>query len=105
MAELTISIKDEGSARQWLQMVEGINQDYHSAMKDAADCLERMQDFCDGTMVDEIVNYGSNLLKAADKTFTEIAKIADTVNNVLGKVKDFAEGVVGGFKAIGKMFG
>ena len=105
MAGLQVSIKDEASARQWLMMVEGINQDYHEAMKDAADCLQDMQNFAEGTLVDELVNFGSALMDAADKTFDTINTIADTVTAVLGKVKDFAESVVGGFKGIAKMFG
>lgn len=105
MANIQISIKDETSARQWLTMVEGINQDYHQAMKDAADCLTDMQNFADGTMVDEFVNFGSAMLTAADKTFDTINKIADTVTGILGKVKDLTEGVVGGIKGIAKIFG
>ena len=105
MANVQVAIKDEASARQWLAMVEGINQDYFQAMKDAADCLQDMQNFADGTLVDEFVNFGSAMLTAADKTFDTIKVIAETVNNVLGKVKDFAEGVVGGIKTIAKMFG
>lgn len=104
MATLQISIKDENSARQWLQMVEGINQDYHKAMTDAADCLQDMQNFADGTMVDELVNFGNSMLTAADKTFDSISKIAETVNTVLSKVKEFTEDIVGGIGKIAKMF-
>ena len=104
MATYQISIKDENSARQWLQMVEGINQDYHQAMKDAADCLQDMQNFADGTMVDELVNFGNAMLTAADKTFDTISKISETVNTVLSKVKEFTEDIVGGIGKIAKMF-
>ena len=102
---IQISIKDDASARQWLMMVEGINQDYHQAMKDAGDCLEHMQDFCDGTMVDEFVGFGNAMLTAADKTFDTIKLVADTVNTVLGKAKDFQDTVVSGIKGIAKIFG
>ena len=102
---IQISIKDENSARQWLQMVEGINQDYFQAMKDAADCLSDMQNFADGTMIDEFVNFASEMLKAVDKTYDTIKEIANTVTAIVGKVKDFAEGVVSGVKAITKIFG
>lgn len=105
MAGLQISIKDENSARQWLMMVEGINQDYHEAMKDAADCLNDMQNFADGTMVDEFVNFGNMMLTAADKTFDTINQIADTVTSVISTVKGFAEDIVGGIGKIAKMFG
>ena len=105
MASVQISIKDENSARQWLEMVEEINEDYHEAMKDAADCLQNMQEFGEGTLVDELVNFGDAMLTAADKTFDTINQIANTVTSILGSVKDFAEDVVNGIKGVAKMFG
>lgn len=104
MANLQVSIKDDNSARQWLAMVEGINQDYHEAMKDAADCLQDMQNFADGTMVDELVGFGNAMMTAADRTFDTISKIADTVTSVLSAVKNFTEDIVGGISKIAKMF-
>lgn len=105
MANIQISIKDETSAKEWLSMVMGINEDYHEAMKDAADCLKDMQNFADGTMVDELVNFGDGMLNAANKTFDTINQVADTVTNVIEKAKAFTEDVVGGIKTIAKMFG
>ena len=106
MAEnLKVNIKDDASARQWLQMVEGINQDYHEAMKDAADCISDMQNFADGTMVDELVNFASSLMTAANKTFDAISVISTTVDKILNQVKNFTEDIVGGIKGIAKMFG
>lgn len=100
MADVQIAIKDEQTAKQWLAMVQDINTDYQKAMTDAAETLINMQEFADGTLVDDFVKYGNDLMNAAQTTFTAISTIADTVNNILGKVTNFVEGAVGG---IGKL--
>ena len=53
-ANTNISIKDEATAKQWLAMVQAINEDYFVAMKDAGDTLSDMQNFADGTLVDDL---------------------------------------------------
>lgn len=106
MADVKVSIKDEQSARQWLAMVQEINQDYHQAMADAAETLIDMQEFADGTLVDDFVKFGTDLLNAAEQTYKAIDSIADTVNKVLSIAKNFVEGAVGGIgKLVGKVLG
>ncbi len=105
-SNVQISIKDEQTARQWLQMVQAINEDYFTAMKDAGDTLSDMQNFADGTLVDDFVQFGTDILNAAQTTFNTIDAIADTVNSVLDKVKNFTSDIVGGISsAVGKIFG
>ena len=105
-SNVQISIKDEQTARQWLQMVQAINEDYFTAMKDAGDTLSDMQNFADGTLVDDFVQFVTDILNAAQTTFNTIDAIADTVNSVLDKVKNFTSDVVGGISsAVGKIFG
>lgn len=96
MAEITISIKDEQTAKQWLTMVEDLNSDYQQAMHDAGQTLVDVQEFSEGTMVDELVKYGTDLMNAAETTFTAIAEISGTVNTVLSKVNDFVQNTLGG---------
>ena len=106
MANAQISIKDEQSARQWLEAVRAINQDFHTAMKDAGDALVDMQQCMDGTLVDDYVKLGNQLLTAAKNTFDAIDKIADTVNKVLSTIKNFTEKIVGGIGGVAsKLFG
>ena len=95
-----ISIKDEQSAKQWLNMVEDINTDYKKAMTDAAETMTNMKDFADGTLVDEFVKYGDKLMNAAQTTFEAISEISDTVNKVINTVNNFVSEAVGG---IGKL--
>ena len=101
---MIISIKDTASAIVWRKNVEKINEDYRVAMKDAGDCLVDMQNFAEGTLVDNLVNYGTAIINAAEKTFEAINAIAKTVNDILDKVGQFSEGVVSGIKNLGKMF-
>lgn len=104
--QVQISIKDRESATAWLQTVEQINEDYRIAMKDAGDCLVNMQDFADGTLVDEFVKFGTDILNAAETTFNVINTIATTVNKILDTVTNFTENIVGNIgNAIGKIFG
>lgn len=106
MANAQISIKDEQTARQWLENVRLINQDFHTAMKDAGDALVDMQQCMDGTLVDDYVKLGNQLLTAAKNTFDAIDKIADTVNKVLSTIKNFTENIVGGIGSVAsKLFG
>ena len=100
MAGVQINIKDDSSAKQWLQMVQEINTDYHNAMADAGQCLIDMKDFADGTLVDDFVKFGTNMLNAAEKTYQAIESIADTVNNILKFAKNFMNDAVG---TIGKL--
>lgn len=97
---LQIAIKDEQTAKQWLAMVQDINTDYRKAMTDASETMINMQDFAEGTMVDEFVKYGTDLLNAAETTFEAIDTIADTVNKILGAVGQFVSSAVSG---IGKL--
>lgn len=96
MADVKVGIKDEQSAKQWLTMVQEINTDYHNAMAEASQCLIDMKDFADGTLVDDFVKYGTNLLNAAEKTFEAMDTIADTVNQILNFAKNFVGEAVGG---------
>ena len=101
-----IAIKDRQTAGQWLNMVLAINEDYHTAMKEAGETLTDMQNFADGTLVDDFVNFGTDLLNAAEATFKGIDAIADTVNSVLNAVENFTSNVVEGIgSAITKIFG
>lgn len=101
-----IAIKDEQTAKQWLDMVRDINTDYYKAMTDAAETMVNMKDFADGTMVDEFYKYGTDLLNAAEVTYKAVDNIADTVNTILSKVSNFVEGAVGGIgKLVSKVLG
>ena len=103
---IEIAVKDEQAARAWLAEVQDINTDYHKAMADAAQTVIDMQDFADGTLVDEFVKYGNDLLTAAKTTFDAIDAIADTVNQFLSMVTNFVETVTSGIgKLAGKVLG
>ena len=103
---LQIAIKETSSALSWLKMVQEINESYRVAMKEAGETLSEMQNFADGTLVDELVNAGTRIMDAAQATFNAIDTIADTVNSIISKVTDFTENVVGSIgKTLGKIFG
>ena len=103
---MQISVREPEVAKEWLRLVQGINEDYFQAMKDAGDTLVDMQNFCEGTVVDDLVNYGTAILDAAQATFNAIDKIAETVTSILNSVSKFTEDVVGGItSALGKVFG
>lgn len=101
-----VAIKDETTAKQWLAMVRDINTDYNKAMTDAAETLINMEEFAEGTLVDDFVKFGNDLMNAAQTTFNAIDSIADTVNDILSKVGGFVDDVVGGIsKLVGKILG
>jgi predicted transcriptional regulator len=102
---MQINIKDEAAAGKWLQEVKDINQDYFTAMKEAGHALQAVKDTADGTLVDELVNYGTTICNVAQSTFNVVEKIADTVTKVVNKVKEFSDNIVDGIRNIGKMFG
>ena len=106
MAEdVKVSVKDEASARAWLGEVVLLNEEYHERMKEAGATLEDMQNFADGTMVDDFVDLGSSILTAADATFDAINKIADTVNTVINKTSEFVSGALGVIGKVRGLFG
>lgn len=97
-----ISIKDPQTARQWLGVVQKIDEDYREAMRDAANSLESMGEFMEGTAVDEFAAAGTNLLNAAQTTFEAMDKIADTVNSILSAASEFTENVVSGISSVAR---
>lgn len=105
-ANVQIAVKDEQVAKQWLEMVRGINEDYYAAMQDAGNALTGMQESADGTLVDEFVNFGNGLLDAAKMTFDAIDMIADTVTSIIDTVNSFKDGVLSGIgSAVKKILG
>ena len=103
--DVQIAIKDPETARGWLGEVVLINEDYRDAMKEAGSTLDDMQNFADGTMVDEFVDLGSKILTAADATFDAINAIADTVNTFLEKTGSFVSEAVSKVKGVINLFG
>lgn len=101
-----ISVKDEASARRWLEMVQAINEDYRVAMEEASHTLDNIQNFADGTIVDEFVGFGSSLLTATTQVFEGIDSIADTVADILTAVNTFVEEAKGFISTtMDKLFG
>ena len=106
MADVKIGIKDENSAKQWLAMVQEIDSDYLRAVADASETLINLKDFADGTLVDDFVKFGTDLLNAAEATYKAISEIATTVNKVLSAAQKFTENAVSGIaKLATKLFG
>lgn len=102
---ICISIKDNASATSWLMNVVAINEQYHRAMKEAADTLTDMQNFADGTIVDDFVDLGSSMLTATESTFNAINSIADTVNKAIGIYDNFKEEISGFIGIAAKLLG
>ena len=92
-----VSVKDPAMANQWLMAVVEINEAYHEVMAEAANDLQSIGEFAEGNVVDDLVNFGTDLLNAAEQTFTAINTIAETVKNVLSTVEKFKEGVKDAF--------
>ncbi len=105
MAELKISIKDDASARQWLNKVLLTNDEYYEAMREAGATLQEAKDFGEGTMVDEFYNLGTNVLTTATEVFNTINEISTVVNDVLGKVGNLKETVAGAINVVKNIFG
>ena len=100
-----IKIKDRDSAMAWLGNIEALNMDYQLAMKDAGETITDMENFAEGTLVDELVDCGSKILTAADSTYQAINSIANTVTTVLDTVGEFVGEAVGLFTKVAGIFG
>ena len=105
MAELKISIKDDASARQWLNKVMLTNDEYYEAMREAGETLQEAKDFGEGTIVDEFYNLSTNLLTSSEKVFRTINEISTVVNDVLVKVGNLKETVAGAINVVKNIFG
>lgn len=100
-----VAVKDKDSANAWLMKVVALNEDYHAAMDEAGVALEDMQNFAEGTVVDEIVEVGQGIITAANETFEAINAIADTVNTVLSTVHNFVSDAAGLLGTVAQIFG
>ena len=106
MAEgLKIAIKDEQSAKAWLDKVMLTNDEYYDAMREAGEVLQSAKDFGEGTMVDEFYNLGTNLLDASKKVFDTINEISTTVNTVLSLASGLTSAVTGAINVVKNIFG
>ena len=106
MAEnVQISVKDNESALEWLANITLLNEQYRDAMEEAGQTLEDMQNFADGTMVDEFVDLGSKVISAAKATFEAIDAIGTTVRTVLEKVGGFVESAKNVIGNVAKLIG
>lgn len=85
----TISVKNPEEARKWLAKVHDINERFNAAMESATNAIKSVQEFGEGTYVDELVNFADAFLNASKTVFQTIDKIADTVNGVLGFAGNF----------------
>ena len=104
-SETKISIKDRDTAMAWLREIEGLNMDYQTAMTEAGETIVDMENFAEGTMVDELVDCGSKILTAAKSTYEAINAIGGTVVQVLDVVTEFASGAIGLFTKVAGIFG
>ena len=104
-SNVKIAIKDETSARQWLDKVMLTNDDYNEAMREAGETLQGTKDFADGTMVDEFYNLGTVMLDATQKVYSTINEISDTVNKVLGFASALTGNVTGAINIVKQIFG
>ncbi len=105
MADTKISIKDRDTAMAWLREIEGLNMDYQTAMSEAGETLVDMENFAEGTMVDELVDAGSKILTAGKATYDAINSIGQTVITVLDVVGEFASGAMSLFTKVAGIFG
>lgn len=107
MAEnVVINVTDRDTAEAWLDIVKDINTDYNTAMINAGQSLDDIQNFADGTLVDEFVDLGSKITKAGKETFEAIRAIADTVSSFLGHIDTFKEAASSVIKGtVNKLFG
>ena len=100
-----VSVKDRDAAIKWLMQIQTINEDYHQAMKEAGETLVDMENFCEGNIVDDLVEYAHNMINAAESIFNAMDSIADTVTKVLDVVDKFKDGVISAFSStIKKIF-
>lgn len=90
---ITIHIKDEVTASKWLAEVEEINQDYDRAMQAAGECLRDMNEFGEGTMIDEFVGFADKMLTASKAIFGAMSEIAQSVNEVIKHARDLTSSV------------
>ena len=104
-SDVKIAIKDEASARQWLEKVMLTNDDYYEAMREAGETLQGTKDFAEGTMVDEFYNLGTGMLDASQKVYSTINEISGTVNKVLGFASALTGSVTGAIDIVKQIFG
>ena len=103
---MQISIGNETAAKAWLQEVQGIDEEYRIAMATAAETLQSLNEFANGTLVDDIVNLGTNLLNAGETIFNAMDEIADTVGSLVVQIGNFVDEAKDKIKgAFDRMFG
>ena len=90
----TIALQGRGDAKAWCQRAEGLNHRTEELLKKVGETLKSIEEFADGTIIDELVTFGNRVCTAATKVMEVMQQILNVVNDLLDKIGEFAENVV-----------
>ena len=105
MTDVKIAIKDEASARAWLNTITLLNEDYYDQMTGAADLLIDMENVAEGPIIDDCVDLGNRIREAAKRTYDAMAAIETNVTTAINKVKEFTSESSNTINRIRSIFG
>ena len=80
---MRIEMEGRQAANDWKKDAERLNERTESLLKEVSKLLQEVKDFSEGTLVDEIVELGNNLLIATTKLMEGMNKIYDVIEGLL----------------------
>jgi len=80
---MRIAIEGREAAEAWKREAQELNEETQTLLNEVSELLKSVRDFSEGTLVDEIVDLGSNLVTATTKLMEGMNMIFDVVNNLL----------------------
>lgn len=92
MAFSNLGIKDADEAKLWKQDVERLNQDVQQLLQEMGETLQQVRDDADSSIVDELYDWGTNIVKASNEVLKGMNEICNFVHGLVGKLTELLSG-------------
>ena len=102
---MQIAMEGRDAAKNWEARARALNDSTENTLKDVSNLLQSVRNFSEGTLVDEIYDFGTNLITTTTKLMAGMNKIYDVISGLLSfftnlfqsaseNVKDSKSGII-----------
>lgn len=102
---VTIEIKSEPDARQWMSDMESTNTETTNEIAETAQILKDIGIASTGDIIDQLVNAGETLLSGVSDVLDSMTGVVTAVGGVLDSAANLVDSATGFVKTLGGIFG
>lgn len=105
MAMKQLSIKGRDAAQNWLTEADKLNEEAAQLIKETGMLLNQIGASSEGSLVDDLVKWGGQILDSVEKISAGMKGIAETINGILNMVTNITEKAAQLLKGAKSLFG